>query len=985
MKAVFVFIAVSSYDTESESQVTWSRVGPPSMDSSGEHTEPDSGLGMQSISTHGLPASDIELLTSLEGGKMTLDFRIKEPYEEGDIYRLYQPMFDWVDPTLSIYDIVMVCPEELDDVAEDYKNLSILEIPSLAIVMFLSEQSILNNGIFAKAQKHFLTDDWTFHHTENISRSNVSNTPDNNQDYFLAEEGYPLCSVRKLHIGKSLLRFVRFISADNWQDNLSFYSLVLGQQPDLVKADFCLFTTGSQRDYDIQLALKRVPAGIKCKPTPQASLSFRITHLGNLVPLLPKRCCPGEHRRWETRDPDENHIIFEVVKPPQSKRLSVRALQKHNAYYGRMAVREQLQRHRMGSLSKSCTSLNMLDQPESPSWGLHPRPSSGSNRHFQMNDSLMDSGHHGQYKKRTKRTPHRAQSLSSDSLWHSKSRKSRSCLSLLDIDKHDIFESPLSSCTETDNDYRFPHRTDNRRHKPLLCRRQDSFTDRSDVSSSVYNIRARSDRKFSLESTDTYLNRTQRQASYDRPVSAPAARHGRYKKRSNSNPIYIEQFSRGSPLYMNMLSDNEDGNNHNVTSRRKLSRDSDKTCENTEYIMSKSLVIPTDNEKIDDIMSKSLVISADNDKSRSPDEGIDVNDLDDVDGIHLGNTPHGQCMDSSSTQSGGERDALEDSMAGSEEGSSCDGLDPEASIFSQGEDGESSCAGLDPEASIFSQGEDDDSIDSADDLCDQNSTENHINTPDVSSNNNELTCDNTTVRKGVPMILHRNPDTNINNIDNANKSMASHVINPLHVQAVDLSISRSHDCRTNQASSLSRPNALCRQLSLPPSPIVGTGKSPSVLPQIGLTKPQASHTSAVSQSANNPKIIKKHESSAPIFKHPFFQSFHKDPPVMTAPVSPSPLQEHSTSGVNVRRTDLARDPPDPHSAARGTAVSRRVTFLERVDSRTYSDEKAGLVTPSQSPREATLHRCWTEAQHSGVGFFVWYSLWILFSHIHIFC
>ncbi len=282
--------------------------------------EPVSGLqdndGSQSVSFSQLSvsASDMHFITSLEGGKMVLNFATDNT--EGHYpSELYQPLFDWIDPDLHMYTLEKAqtaCYVSGNSKVADMVNQ--LQMPCLAIVLFLRDDSFVGDEMVTQAKEHFNSPPWKFHHSETVSRGKINACPFNKQDYYVAGNDSPLCAIRQVHCGKQLLRLVRFVSSANWKDCINFYSLVLAQEPDMVKSDFCLFTTGSQDNYDIQLALKRVPKGIECRSIATSTLCFRITQVGHVVPLLPNVCTCTSEVRWETVDPDGNRVNFEVIR-----------------------------------------------------------------------------------------------------------------------------------------------------------------------------------------------------------------------------------------------------------------------------------------------------------------------------------------------------------------------------------------------------------------------------------------------------------------------------------------------------------------------------------------------------------------------------------------------------------------------------------------------------------------------------------------------
>ena len=258
---------------------------------------------------------------------------------EENIRHLYQPLFDWVDTNGTIYDVVdekNMPPEheiynrlglkkkiDFDLNSNSNQNQSnrsglhhpTVEIPSLAIILFLREDAMVGSERLDMASTVFDKEPWEFHHSESISRGKINAYPYNNQNYYTAGPNDPLCSIRQIHCGKQHVRLVRFTSIETWQDQINLYSLFLGQVPEVSKSDFCMFTVSTHDEYDIQLALKKVPSEIKCRESQAAALGFTVIQVGDLVPLLPHICTPISDVRWITTDLDGNKIYLDVAKP----------------------------------------------------------------------------------------------------------------------------------------------------------------------------------------------------------------------------------------------------------------------------------------------------------------------------------------------------------------------------------------------------------------------------------------------------------------------------------------------------------------------------------------------------------------------------------------------------------------------------------------------------------------------------------------------
>ena len=296
-----------------------------------------------------LSLSDTEFVTKPAPEKMCLHIHCDGRTEES-IRQLYQPLFDWVDTNGCLYNVVN--EKNMPSEHDIYNRLGLnrqsnfdlnsnsnqnqncrngvhqptVEIPALAIILFLTEDAMVGSERVDMASTVFDKKPWKFHHSESISRGKINAYPYNNQNYYTAGPNDPLCSIRQIHCGKQHVRLVRFTSIDTWQEQINLYSLFLGQVPDVNKSDFCMFTVSNHDEYDIQLALKKVPPEIKCRESQAAALGFTVVQVGDLVPLLPHICIPNSDTRWITTDLDGNKIYLDVAKPSRDSDSGVSSL-----------------------------------------------------------------------------------------------------------------------------------------------------------------------------------------------------------------------------------------------------------------------------------------------------------------------------------------------------------------------------------------------------------------------------------------------------------------------------------------------------------------------------------------------------------------------------------------------------------------------------------------------------------------------------------
>ena len=293
------------------------------------------------------------------------------------VRQLYQSLFDWIDPAGEAYNVINEtdlprgygCNDDVpatyefgEETTETKQSLNglngwprpVVEIPCLAIVLFLREDAMVGSEKVDKATTLFDKEPWKFHHSESISRGKINAYPYNNQNYYTAGPNDPLCAVRQIHCGKQHVRLVRFTGIDTWQDQINFYSLILGQEAEIRKTDFCLFTAASYGEYDVQFALKKVPKNIRCKSSSGSALGFRVGQIGNLVPLLPHMCSPVSDTRWRTTDLEGNVLYLDIGKSSRDSDSGVStSYPVHSTPYARNE-RPKFRHHRKYKHKRKC-------------------------------------------------------------------------------------------------------------------------------------------------------------------------------------------------------------------------------------------------------------------------------------------------------------------------------------------------------------------------------------------------------------------------------------------------------------------------------------------------------------------------------------------------------------------------------------------------------------------------------------------------------
>ena len=229
-----------------------------------------------------------------------------------ELEKLYNPILRWIDPNLRLF-----LSADGGDVADDTLPANMagtLDMPSLAIIVFLQEEEMIGDDRLSKAKQYFSSVPWKFHHSEWVSAYHIKAYEYNSHDYFLPAEDLPLCSVRQIHCGGEHLRVVRFVTAHNWQDTINLYKLLLGQDPAFVKLDFCVFTLESHANFDLQFALKKLPRGVVPRHSARAVLTIQVPDVTHLAPLLPVTLTHIGGSRWSTRDLDGNQLLLDVVQ-----------------------------------------------------------------------------------------------------------------------------------------------------------------------------------------------------------------------------------------------------------------------------------------------------------------------------------------------------------------------------------------------------------------------------------------------------------------------------------------------------------------------------------------------------------------------------------------------------------------------------------------------------------------------------------------------
>ncbi|CAL1532994.1 unnamed protein product [Lymnaea stagnalis] len=254
---------------------------------------------------------------NLDPCRVTLHI-IADPHELCPLVELYQPIINFVDPKLKLFRVT----ERSDPAKTDNNRTSgntLSETPALAIMVFLrgSEPEVnspeVTSDRLRSARKLFQHRPWRFHHREKLNQEKLNTMPDNSQDYFYTSRDLPLWALRHVHYGRQHVRYVLYTDDGSWSDQVQFYQLIFGLEPDLIREDFCLFTVYKSEEYDVQFALKKQSQGMSVVRLDSLHIQVKVRDVGQLVPLFPNVCRPISDVKWQTTDHDGNMVILDVV------------------------------------------------------------------------------------------------------------------------------------------------------------------------------------------------------------------------------------------------------------------------------------------------------------------------------------------------------------------------------------------------------------------------------------------------------------------------------------------------------------------------------------------------------------------------------------------------------------------------------------------------------------------------------------------------
>ena len=187
-----------------------------------------------------------------------------------------------------------------------------LRTPSLAVMLFLTEKGPVSTE---RAQSYLRISPWRFHHKIELSNARMNELRViGRQEFYQPGRHQPLWSVCPVHYGNQHLRFTIFTR--HFSSMVDFYRILVGQEADFTRANFCLFTMCSQPGVDVQIALKQCTQ-LEPVPLMSAFLSVRVAGMEQLEALVhtPNGTAATlgqlDTNLWLLRDPDGNGVLVE--------------------------------------------------------------------------------------------------------------------------------------------------------------------------------------------------------------------------------------------------------------------------------------------------------------------------------------------------------------------------------------------------------------------------------------------------------------------------------------------------------------------------------------------------------------------------------------------------------------------------------------------------------------------------------------------------
>ncbi|RDD46095.1 Protein FAM124A [Trichoplax sp. H2] len=231
--------------------------------------------------------------------------------------RLYRPMLDYINSTRQCISIEDDSKRSFNrsrnssSSSEDINQFDVgkPKILSLGIQLFLHE---CNYGNYHDNIRNYLQQSiWNIKLNVALSSTYIKSCPpnDNLESYVANGPMMPWWAIRTIHSGKEVIRINLFV---NDLDNmLQFYEVILRQQPQIKRKDFCCFTLVRYPEFDFQFSLKALNK-LSPKPTPTDDFLLEFFHTGysSLVNLLPDCVTLVSKKCWKIKDPEGNTLLL---------------------------------------------------------------------------------------------------------------------------------------------------------------------------------------------------------------------------------------------------------------------------------------------------------------------------------------------------------------------------------------------------------------------------------------------------------------------------------------------------------------------------------------------------------------------------------------------------------------------------------------------------------------------------------------------------
>ena len=317
-----------------------------------------------------------DVTTTSDPARFTLHL-VADPRERFPLCDLYKPVVDWIDPDLCLFRVTESAPKSKPCFTEQpptpNTSLESSQLPALAVMIFLrtpetadpehGQQHVNAKERLEKARDVFRYRPWKFHHSEKLANGKMNVLPGSeSRDFYYHSPSLPMWGLRHVHYGREHVRFVLYTCPDTWDDQVNLYTLILGLEPDLLREDFCLFTTFQRPEYDIQFALKRVESDTKVVLLEDVHIQVKVKDMGQLVPLFPNVCRPVSDTEWHTTDHDGNLIILDVVRQIRSSQTKTNKHTSLQTNTGKQAAQTKTDKQTSSQSTNGCVITQTNEQ-----------------------------------------------------------------------------------------------------------------------------------------------------------------------------------------------------------------------------------------------------------------------------------------------------------------------------------------------------------------------------------------------------------------------------------------------------------------------------------------------------------------------------------------------------------------------------------------------------------------------------------------------